>query len=94
MKIIYKAKDIIEAHIVRGMLVAQGIEAFVGGYYLQGGVGTLAASDFANVQVADEDAAAALPFITEYDEKAQDIKTGHHNSSKLVDILWPGTTTN
>jgi len=71
MKIIYKARDIIEAHIVSGMLNAHGIEAHVGGFYLQGGVGDLAASDFANVQVADEDVASALPFIAEYDgEKA------------------------
>jgi len=35
MKIIYKARDIIEAHIVSGMLNANGIETHVGGYYLQ-----------------------------------------------------------
>ncbi len=67
MKIIYKARDIIEAHIVSGMLNAHGIEAHVGGFYLQGGVGDLAASDFANVQVADEDVDSVLPFIAEYD---------------------------
>ncbi len=66
MKIIYKAKDIIEAHIVAGMLNANGIETHVGGYYLQGGIGDVAVFDFANVQVADEDVAIALPFIAEY----------------------------
>ena len=94
MKIVYKAKDIIEAHIVRGMLNAQGIEAFVGGYYLQGGVGTLAASDFANIQVADKDVTSALPFITEYDGKIQGIKTDDHNSGTKNDISWSGATTN
>ena len=67
MKIIYKAKDIIEAHIVAGMLNANGIETHVGGYYLQGGVGDVAVFDFANVQIADEDMAAALPLVAEYD---------------------------
>lgn len=67
MKIVYKARDIIEAHIVAGMLNAQGIETHVGGFYLQGGVGDLAASDFANVQVADEDYKRALPYIADYD---------------------------
>ena len=67
MKIIYKARDIIEAHIVAGMLNANGIETHVGGYYLQGGVGDAAVFDFANVQIADEDVAAALPLIAEYD---------------------------
>lgn len=67
MKIIYKASDIIEAHIVSGMLNANGIETHVGGYYLQGGVGDVAVFDFANVQVADEDVALALPLVAEYD---------------------------
>lgn len=69
MKIVYKARDIIEAHIVSGMLNAQGIDAHVGGFYLQGGVGDLAAFDFANVKVADEDVIPALPFIAEYDSE-------------------------
>ena len=67
MKIIYKARDIIEAHIVSGMLNANGIETHVGGYYLQGGVGDIAVYDFANVQVADEDVALALPLVAEYE---------------------------
>ena len=67
MKIIYKARDIIEAHIVAGMLNANGIETYVGGYYLQGGVGDVAVSDFANVQVADNDVALALPLIANYE---------------------------
>jgi len=67
MKIIYKARDIIEAHIVSGMLNANGIETHVGGYYLQGGVGDVAVYDFANVQVADDDVALALPLVAEYD---------------------------
>ena len=67
MKIIYKARDIIEAHIVSGMLNANGIATHVGGYYLQGGVGDLAVYDFANVQVAVEDVALALPLVAEYD---------------------------
>ncbi|HHJ36265.1 MAG TPA: DUF2007 domain-containing protein [Gammaproteobacteria bacterium] len=72
MKIIYKARDIIEAHIVSGMLNANGIETHVGGYYLQGGVGDLAAFDFANVQVADKDVTQALPLVAEY-EGAQEL---------------------
>lgn len=67
MKIIYKARDIIEAHIVAGMLNASGIETYVGGYYLQGGVGDMAVYDFANVQVTDEDVALAQPLVSEYD---------------------------
>ena len=70
MKIIYNARDIIEAHIVSGMLNAEGIDTYVGGLYLQGGVGDLAASDFANVQVADEDIKIALPLIRQYSKQS------------------------
>ena len=76
MKIIYKARDIIEAHIVSGMLNADGIETHVGGYYLQGGVGDVAVFDFANVQVADEDVELALPLVAAY-EGVQNNKGEH-----------------
>lgn len=67
MKIIFTARDIIEAHIVSGMLNANGIDTHVGGYYLQGGIGDIAVSGFANVQVAEEDIVLALPLVAEYE---------------------------
>lgn len=69
MKLIYKAGNITEAHIVSGLLNANGIKTHVGGHYLQGGVGELAAFDFANVHVADEDIQSAKTIITEYEGK-------------------------
>ncbi|NIN61126.1 MAG: DUF2007 domain-containing protein [Gammaproteobacteria bacterium] len=72
MKIVYKARDITEAHIVSGMLQTNGIEAHVGGHYLQGGIGDLAALDFANVQVADEDIDRARSLIAEYEKNCPD----------------------
>ena len=83
MKIIYKARDVIEAHIVAGMLNASGIETYVGGYYLQGGVGDIAVHDFANVQVADEDVALARPLIAEYD--GEESGAGGQTASNLGD---------
>lgn len=41
MQIAYRARDITEAHIVAGMLEANGIDAYVGGHYLQGAMGKL-----------------------------------------------------
>ena len=67
MKHIYNASDITEAHIVSGLLHANGIEAHVGGHYLQGGIGDLAVMDFASVHVADEDAGTARKIIDEYE---------------------------
>lgn len=73
MQIIFKAGDITEAHIVSGLLNANNIETHVGGYYLQGGVGDLAAMDFVNVQVDDEDVVLAQPIIAEYESKQIEI---------------------
>lgn len=75
MKLIYKAGNITEAHIVSGLLNSHGIKTHVGGYYLQGGVGELAAFDFAHVHVEDEDIQAAKSIIAEYEgKKRQPIK--------------------
>jgi hypothetical protein len=67
MKIIYRANDIIEAHIVAGYLEAHEIKAFVGGHYLQGGVGELVAFGFATVSVTNENVSAAELLMQEYD---------------------------
>jgi len=64
---IYNARDIVEAQIIRGMLIASGIEAYVGGQYLQGGMGDLAVMDFATVNVEDEDADAARALVMKYE---------------------------
>lgn len=67
MKLIYKAKDIIEAHIIAGLLKSNNIQAHVGGHYLQGGIGDLAAMEFATINVADEDVTLAKQIISEYE---------------------------
>ncbi len=66
MEIAYRAQDIAEAEIVSGMLRAHGIDAHVGGYYLQGGVGELAPMGFANVQVEASQLGHARQLVEEY----------------------------
>ncbi len=67
MQLIFKAGNITEAQIVKGLLESNGIEAYAGGYYLQGGVGEIASMDFANVQVAEADVVKARAIIDEYE---------------------------
>lgn len=67
MKLIYKAGDIIEAHIISGLLDAEGIESHVSGHYLQGGVGELAPTGFSNIHVDDKDIDKAKVIIEEYE---------------------------
>lgn len=68
MKIAYRARDIAEAHIVAGMLYSQGIEPHVGGHYLQGAMGEIGTSDYANVHVQDEDYERARVLVLEYEK--------------------------
>jgi hypothetical protein len=80
LKIIYNAGDLTEAHIVAGLLNANGIETHVGGYYLQGGIGELAAADFISIQVADDDVAVACAIIADYESSNEHINK-HNNKS-------------
>lgn len=65
---VYDASNITEAHIVRGMLEANGITAHVGGYYLQGGIGDLAVQGFVSVMVDSEYALSARALIDDYEK--------------------------
>jgi hypothetical protein len=67
MKIVYRAGDITEAEIIKGMLVSNDIEAHVSGYYLQGGIGETSPMDLAKVHVADEDYESARKILREYE---------------------------
>ncbi len=67
MLIAYRAKDLAEAHIVSGMLHAGGIDAHVGGHYLQGAMGEIGAAGFTNVHVEDEDYPRARAIVEEYE---------------------------
>jgi hypothetical protein len=69
MKIVYRAGDITEAEIIKGMLLASDIEAYVSGYYLQGGIGETSPLDLAKVHVADEDYESARELLREYEGK-------------------------
>lgn len=70
MQCIYDASDLIEAHIVKGMLEQQNIDFYIGGYYLQGGIGELPASGNVSLWVADEKIVQAIEIIKAYDSNS------------------------
>ena len=67
MQRIYDANDLIEAHIIKGLLEQQYIDVYVGGFYLQGGIGELPVSGNVSIWVANEQAEQAAEIIKEYD---------------------------
>lgn len=67
MQLVFRAGNILEAHIVAGLLNSEGIESHVGGHFLQGAVGDLPATDFAHVFVDESDKARAEAIIADYE---------------------------
>ena len=64
---IFTAKNSIEANIVKGMLEANDIPAYVEGEYLQGAIGELSAIDFVFVSVDEVNESKALTLVNEYE---------------------------
>jgi hypothetical protein len=65
MRIAYRAQTLIDAHLVKDALEAQGIPAFVSGEYLTGGVGQLPALDYVAVLVPESSLAEAGDVVRE-----------------------------
>ena len=85
MKTIYRAANITEAEILRGMLSAAGIDSHISGYYLQGGVGELAAADSVGIQVDEADISTAIAVLKEYDPEKESLNS-FINKNKLKDF--------
>ncbi|WP_217476445.1 DUF2007 domain-containing protein [Stutzerimonas stutzeri] len=66
MQRIYEPRDLLEAEMLRGMLAAEGIEAYLTGRHLIGAVGELPAAGLLGLMVADEQAERARELIAEY----------------------------
>jgi len=90
MQKIYTAQDINEAQIIKGLLEANNITAFVNGFYLQGGIGEISPADFAAVSVEAEQSDAALKIINEYEKNtstnasSEQVKPIQFNKSLII----------
>lgn len=73
MQVAYEAENLIDAHLVKGLLAQEGIEAFVRGQYLSGGMGELPAMGLVAVMVADEELAAARRVIADWRQAAPEM---------------------
>ncbi|TCK08784.1 DUF2007 domain-containing protein [Marinobacterium mangrovicola] len=80
MQIVYQAQDIAEAHIVAGMLRANGIEAHVAGHYLQGALGEVGTFNLAQVKVDGSDFMNARILIEEYEHNT--CNPNNHNEEQ------------
>lgn len=72
MRVVYQAEHLIDAHLVRGRLQAEGIRAHVLGEWLTGGLGELPVQGLLAVGVDDADAAAALALLETWRDESVD----------------------
>jgi hypothetical protein len=89
MKIVYRAENILEAHIVSGMLTASGIQAYTSGHYLQGAIGDLSPAGFANVMVGDEHFDHAVSVVKEYEQNRSRSEAEEAENGEVADDNFP-----
>ncbi len=85
MKIVYRAENIIDANLVKAALANAGIQAFISGEYLTGGIGTLPALDLVTVMVAETDIERAAPIAEGIDATLREHR-GHEPASSIKPI--------
>jgi hypothetical protein len=66
MRVIYEAENLIDAHLVRGRLASEGVEALVRGEFLTGAMGELPMSGLLAVCVAEQQAERALQLLADW----------------------------
>jgi hypothetical protein len=85
VKIVYRAENIIDANLVKAALANAGIQAFISGEYLTGGIGTLPALDLVTVMVAETDIERAAPIAEGIDATLREHR-GHEPASSIKPI--------
>ena len=67
MRIVYRAQNLIDAHLVKDALESADVPAFISGEYLTGGVGQLPALDYVAVLVPESSVELAGSIVREID---------------------------
>jgi hypothetical protein len=70
MRVVYEAEHLFDAHLLRGRLAAEGIEAWVRGEYLAGAMGELPVSGLIAVCVDEADLPRAERLLAEWRAEA------------------------
>ncbi|CCK77050.1 MAG: DUF2007 domain-containing protein [Oleispira antarctica] len=67
MKCVYEASDVLEAHVIQGLLEQHRISSFIEGENLIGAVGGLPASYLVRILVNDDDLIKGISLMRDYD---------------------------
>jgi hypothetical protein len=91
MRIIYRAQNLIDAHLVKDALESAEIPAFISGEYLAGGVGQLPALDYVAVLVPASSVEMAEPIVREIDSALTHARQIADEQGDEADGLLPAT---
>ncbi|HTC28978.1 DUF2007 domain-containing protein [Dyella sp.] len=91
MRIVYRAQNLIDAHLVKDALENAEVPAFIAGEYLTGGVGQLPAMDYVAVLVPDSSIDIAEPIVREIDGALTQARLAIHELDDDTGDLLPAT---
>ena len=89
---IYEAENLLDGHLVKGLLEQRGIPAFVSGQYLTGALGELPVAGIVTVYVADEHEAAANDVVAELEADRRAFDAAQLGDDGLTGLDEPSTT--
>ncbi len=92
MRTVYHAENIVDAHLVKDALEADGIPAFIAGEYLTGGIGQLPARDLIAVMVPDGSIEQAVPRVREVEALLVESRAVSTDAD-AAEGHWPGHDT-
>ncbi|GLQ96731.1 putative signal transducing protein [Dyella mobilis] len=89
MRIIYRARNLIDAHLVKDALENAEVPAFISGEYLTGGVGQLPALDYVAVLVPESSLETAEPVVREIDRALAEARDVLQEQGDDLDDMLP-----
>jgi len=89
MRIVYRAQNLIDAHLVKDALEGADIPAFISGEYLTGAVGQLPALDYVAVLVPESSVERAEPIVRDIDHALAEARTAIRELDDDADSLLP-----
>lgn len=75
MRKVFEAIDMLEAHVVKGILQQEGIAGFIQGEYLHGGMGDLPVSGLMRIEVNDPDFEQARSIIAQWEQEQKSVSS-------------------
>jgi hypothetical protein len=91
MRIVYRAQNLIDAHLVKDALESAEVPAFISGEYLTGGVGQLPAMDYVAVLVPESSIDVAEPIVRDIDRALTEARQAIRELDDDTGDLLPAT---